>query len=140
MQKVAERVEAEVSVLEANRTFYEAFSSGDYEAMSALWAERAPSACVHPGMAAITGRTRILGSWRQILEQSSAWAMHCRNARVYLLGDVAYVTCLEASGDQPAHLAATNIFVLEDGRWRMVHHQAGPLSQTVPDTKREVAN
>ena len=34
----------------------------------------------------------------------------------------------------PAHLAATNIFVLEEGRWRMVHHHAGPLS--VPEPRR----
>jgi len=28
---------------------------------------------------------------------------------------------------QAGHLIATNIFVKEDGGWRMVHHQASPL-------------
>lgn len=140
MQKVTERVETEVAVLEANRRFYRAFSEGDFESMSQLWAERAPAACVHPGMAAISGRTAILGSWKQILRQAAGWTMSCRGARVYLLGDVAFVTCLEANGDEPAHLIATNVFVLEDGHWRMVHHQAGPLSAPVSATDSRDVN
>jgi ketosteroid isomerase-like protein len=131
MQKVTERVEAEVAVLEANRRFYRAFSEGDYDSMNQLWAEHAPTACAHPGMGVIVGRSAILGSWKQILRQTAGWTMSCRAARVHLLGDVAFVTCLEANGDQPAHLVATNVFLLESGHWRMVHHQAGPLSQPV---------
>jgi hypothetical protein len=45
------------------------------------------------------------------------------------MGHAAFVTCFEASGDEPAHLTATNIFIVEGGSWRMVHHQAGPLSE-----------
>jgi hypothetical protein len=41
------------------------------------------------------------------------------------------VTCYEGNAHQPAHLAATNVFVLEDGQWRMVHHHAGPLARTI---------
>ena len=29
-------------------------------------------------------------------------------------------------------LIATNIFVREGGRWKMVHHQAGPTNATAP--------
>lgn len=134
------RLEAEVAVLEANRRFYRAFSEGDYDSMSQLWAERAPTACVHPGMSAIVGRSAILGSWKQILRQAAGWTMSCRAARVHLLGDVAFVTCLEASGEQPAHLIATNVFVLEDQHWRMVHHQAGPLSSPVSATESRDVN
>jgi ketosteroid isomerase-like protein len=140
MGATSERVEAEAQVLAANRAFYAAFSNGDYEAMSSLWAEHAPSACLHPGMPVIHGRSRILAAWRQILERSASWDMRCRTAQVHLLGAVAYVTCLEASGAQEAHLVATNIFVLENGRWRMVLHQAGPLSQGVPEGPRQAVN
>jgi len=48
-----------------------------------------------------------------------------------LLGDAALVTCYEGSNDDPAHLAATNVFVLEGERWRMVHHHAGPIASPV---------
>jgi ketosteroid isomerase-like protein len=131
MDEQSERLAAEFSVLEANRAFYRAFSDGDFEAMSRLWAERAPAVCMHPGLPPLVGRSAVLGSWRRILEDASDWEMSSHDARVHVLGDAAFVTCLEASGDRPALLAATNVFVLEDGDWRMVHHQAGPLSEPV---------
>jgi ketosteroid isomerase-like protein len=140
MFKATESLTAELAVLEANRGFYTAFSRGDFEAMSRLWAEEAPCVCLHPGMNVITGRRPILDTWRQILAQMSGVEMSCRSARVHWLGEVALVTCLEANGKRPAHLAATNVFLLEGGRWRMVHHQAGPLSEPVPDTGEPGAN
>jgi ketosteroid isomerase-like protein len=140
MFKATESLTAELAVLEANREFYVAFSRGDFEAMSKLWAEQAPSACLHPGMNVITGRRAILDTWRQILAQMKGVEMSCRSARVQWLGDVALVTCLEANGRRPAHLAATNVFLMEGGRWRMVHHHAGPLSEPVPDSDERGAN
>jgi ketosteroid isomerase-like protein len=132
MNEQSERIATEVAVLEANRDFYRAFSDGDFDAMSRLWAERAPVACIHPGLPSLVGRSAVLGSWKQILRPAAEWELSCRAARAYVIGESAFVTCLEASGDKPAHLAATNVFVLEDGHWRMVHHQAGPLSQPIP--------
>jgi ketosteroid isomerase-like protein len=140
MFKAKERMAAEVAVLEANQEFYRAFSRGDFAAMSQLWAEQAPTACLHPGMNVITGRSAILNTWRQILEQVGGMEMSCRTPRVHWLGEVAFVTCLEANDRQPAHLAATNVFVLESGRWRMVHHHAGPLSEPVPVSADPPAN
>jgi len=131
---------AEVAVLEANQEFYRAFSHGDFAAMSQLWAEQAPTACLHPGMNVITGRNAILNTWRQILDQVAGIEMSCRAPRVHWLGEVAFVTCLEANDRQPAHLAATNVFVLEAGRWRMVHHHAGPLSEPVSASADPAAN
>jgi ketosteroid isomerase-like protein len=132
MSEQSERVATEVAVLEANRDFYQAFSDGDFDAMSRLWAERAPVACMHPGVPVIVGRARVLASWKGILGDATDWEMSCRGARAHVLGETAFVTCFEASGDKPAHLAATNVFVLEDGHWRMVHHQAGLLSEPIP--------
>jgi ketosteroid isomerase-like protein len=132
MFKATERMTAEVAVLEANQEFYKAFSRGDLAAMTLLWAEQSPTACLHPGMNVITGRSAVLNTWRQILDQVRGIEMSCRTPRVHLLGDVAFVTCLEANDKHPAHLAATNVFVLEEGRWRMAHHHAGPLSEPVP--------
>jgi len=133
MFKGSERVAAEVAVLEANQALYTAFTRGDFQAMSQLWAEQAPSACLHPGRNVITGRGAVLDTWRQILRQVAGVEMVCRASRVHVIGEVALVTCLEANGRHPAHLAATNVFVLEGGRWRMVHHHAGALSQAVPE-------
>jgi ketosteroid isomerase-like protein len=121
------RIQTEVAVFEANQAFYAAFSRGDYSAMSELWAKLVPVACLHPGAPLVSGRHAVLASWRQLLDGAPSWKMVSRDPTVHLLGDCAFVTCLEANGDQPAHLIATNIFVLEEESWRLVHHQAGPL-------------
>ena len=119
-------------ILAANATFYRAFSNGDYPAMSELWARRAPVACVHPAARVLLGRGPVLDSWRQILSGTSRFELRCEEPVVNVFGDTAVVTCYEGGGDHPVHLAATNVFVLEDGRWRMVHHHAGPISSAVP--------
>lgn len=110
-------------VLTVNQTFYRAFSDGDMDAMNALWSSAAPVACIHPGWATLTGRDTVMDSWRTILDSPGRPNITCRDAEAHELGDAAYVTCYEDVG--AGVLAATNIFVLEDGAWRMVHHQAG---------------
>jgi ketosteroid isomerase-like protein len=111
-----ERARMEAAVLEANQEFYRAFSRGDYAAMSELWAHQAPVACLHPGARLLSGRAAVLASFRELLAAAPAWKMVSRDATVHLFPPSAFVTCLEANGDQPAHLAATNIFLLEAGR------------------------
>jgi ketosteroid isomerase-like protein len=140
MDEQSERVATEVAVLEANHDFYRAFSEGDFDAMSRVWAVRAPVVCMHPGLPPVVGRSAVLDSWKQILPPAAEWEMSCRAARAHVMGASAFVTCLEASGDKPAHLAATNVFVLEDGHWRLVHHQAGPLSNPVSASARDASN
>lgn len=126
------RSEAEAAILQANAAFYRAFSQGSYAAMADLWARGAPVACVHPASAVITGRTSVLESWREILREPPPQEMRCDRPVVHLLGEAALVTCYEGNGKHPAHLSATNVFVLEGGTWRMVHHHAGPLSRPRP--------
>jgi hypothetical protein len=41
------------------------------------------------------------------------------------VGEAAFVVCAELIDD--AELAATNLFVREDGAWRLVHHQASAV-------------
>jgi ketosteroid isomerase-like protein len=122
--------DAKASVLEANAAFYRVFTRGDIAAMRALWSERAEVLCFHPGGSLLRGRAEVLGAWEQILAAPPPLDMRCHDAQAHLLRDeIAIVTCYEGNGSRPPHLAATNVFVLEDGRWRMLHHHAGPLAQ-----------
>ena len=114
------------AVLAANEAFYRAFSAGDMVAMEALWARQRAVTCSHPGWAVLRGRDAVMESWRVILESPGRPQISCRDAVIDVIGDAAFVTCYE-DVDQGI-LAATNIFVREDGAWRMAHHQAGPTA------------
>jgi ketosteroid isomerase-like protein len=121
--------EPESEVLAANAQFYRAFSEGDLASMNALWAEHVPVACLHPGQPLLLGRDSVLRAWRDILEHQPGIELTSQEPRVQLFGDTAIVYCYEAATGQPAHLAATNVFVREGTAWRMVHHHAGPLAE-----------
>jgi len=111
------------TVLSANEAFYDAFAAADINAMMAIWAQEADITCLHPGWPRLEGREEVLNSWRGILENPNRPRIECVDATVSLYGDVAVVLCYEAL--ENGFLLATNIFVLEDGAWRMVHHHAG---------------
>jgi ketosteroid isomerase-like protein len=113
-------------ILAANRAFYRAFAGRDTAAMEALWAAAAPVACVHPGWPAVAGRAAVLTTWRQILANPASPRIRCHKEQGFLYGDVGFVICQELL--DAGMLVATNIFVREKAAWRMVHHQASPLS------------
>jgi hypothetical protein len=122
------------AVLAANLEFYRAFITRDAEAMDALWARRAPVACVHPGWPALTDRDAVVESWRNILANPDSPRIACYDERVFLYGDTALVICEEELGD--GTLIASNWFVREDGAWRIAHHQAGQLVARRPTGPR----
>jgi ketosteroid isomerase-like protein len=112
-------------VLSANLEFYRAFTARDFSAMEALWARQLPVSCIHPGWGVLHDRASIVQSWRDILGNPEAPRVACHDEQAALYGDVAIVTCEEALSSTT--LIATNIYAKEDGAWRIVHHQAGPL-------------
>lgn len=116
----------EEDVLAANEAFYDVFRRGDVPGMEALWAQRADVACAHPGWAPLHGREHVLASWRAILS-SGAPPVRCGDARVHSFGDGAFVVCEERLPG--VTLLATNVYVREDGAWRMVHHHAGMIAE-----------
>lgn len=112
-------------ILAANQRFYEAFSRADLGAMDDLWARDAPVSCVHPGWGALVERDEIMMSWRAILEGDAPGEIEYGAAEAYPGEDMAYVVCSETIGE--AQLIATNVFVREQGEWKLVHHHAGPV-------------
>lgn len=130
---------AESEVLASNEAFYEAFNDRDMSAMERLWAERAPVVCLHPGSAALHGRSQVIRSWESILASDGAPRVSIEGSRVVMLGETAMVLCYERVTDPEtgsgAVLAATNVFVREAGEWRLVHHHASAIGRIVTDTK-----
>ena len=118
---------AEAEVATANEAFYAAFAGRDVGAMDVVWARAHPVTCIHPGWNVLSGREAVMESWEAILSNPEQPRIVAGGAQVQILGEVAIVTCREWVAGNP--LAATNVFVREADRWRIVHHQAGPVMQ-----------
>ena len=118
------------AVLFANEAFYRAFADRDMEAMAEVWLDGGTVTCIHPGWGLLDGRDEVLNSWRAILTNPDAPEVRCLGAQAHMQGDMAYVVCYEEI--EGNYLIASNIFVHEGRRWRLVHHQAGPTAEEPP--------
>ncbi|HTI88176.1 MAG TPA: nuclear transport factor 2 family protein [Alphaproteobacteria bacterium] len=118
-------------VLAANAAFYAAFGQGDRAAMHELWARRGTVSCIHPGWPPVHGRDKVMSTWEGILDDPPRPAVRPVREVANVVGDTGVVVCYEAIGK--VILAATNIFVREDGAWRMIHHQAGITERAPKD-------
>ena len=128
----------EDEVLRANQAFYDAFLARDLSKMRDVWATRHHVACVHPGWHVLVGREEVMASWEAILASEESPAISCSEATAFVLGDSAFVTCTEdVSGTE---LVATNVFMREDGGWKIVHHHAGPFTRRIPRAEASSLN
>jgi hypothetical protein len=119
-------VSAEEDLLAANERFYAAFSSRDMEAMEAAWSRSGAIACTHPGWMTLHGREEVLGAWSRILANPAQARVVPGAARAVVIGEGAgFVVCREFVAGSA--IVATNLFTLEDGEWRVVHHHASPV-------------
>src|SRR5688572_19517545 len=83
------------AVADANAAFYAALSNSDLDGMDEVWFPADWTECVHPGWTALRGWDAVRESWRLIFESPTRVAISTSNVRVRIIGDVAWVSCLE---------------------------------------------
>ncbi|KAL0049882.1 hypothetical protein WJX82_011628 [Trebouxia sp. C0006] len=115
------------AVTEANRRFYAAFEHCNLQAMKEIWGNGDQVQCLHPAANCIEGREDVLESWRLVLRGD--FQIRLENVRVHATQTSGYVTCVEVmnAGNATGRTVATNIFEKQNGRWKLVLHQGGPL-------------
>ena len=121
------------AVAAANEAFYRAFAARDLASMERLWASDEEVACIHPGWAPCQGREAVMESWAGILRNPESPKVRCLQPRVSLHGALAVVVCYEEV--EGNYLVATNLFTEEADGWKLMHHQAGPVSGAPPGPK-----
>ena len=114
--------------------------------------------CVHPGWEALGGKSAVVDSWARIFGNQPGFIVSGIGSRAFVISDsAAFVVCTERMPGGEA--VATNVFCLEDGEWRICHHQSGqgrglksteedaeqvrstrPLQQVVSGTSHDLMN
>ena len=121
---------------DAENAFYEAFERADLAGMMTVWAEDDDIVCIHPQGPRLTGFEAVRESWVQIFSGgTSRLKVRTVEARRFAGQSVAVhsvIEVLSVPGQQgPAQsVCATNVYELTDNGWRMVSHQASPLSES----------
>ncbi len=116
------------AVLAANEAFYAAFRAADFDAMERLWSRRRKVSVFHPNWPGIKTRDAVMESWYRILVAGNPPHVSANDPTAIVTKKTGLVICHEDLGG--TNLIATNIFVLEDGQWRMTNHQASRLPVT----------
>ena len=120
--------EAEVRL--ANRRFYDAFEARDLDAMSDVWEHDDRVSCTHPGWRTLHGWGAVSGSWFALFGGPQPLQFILTDEQVAVEGDAAWVTVDEnlISADGSGTVAAVNVFVRSDGRWRLVAHHGSAVA------------
>jgi uncharacterized protein (TIGR02246 family) len=120
---------------DAENAFYDAFERRDLAAMMAVWAERDDVVCVHPRGPRLAGFETVRESWAKIFAGGDATVrVRATDVRRFDGNSVAVhalVEVLAVPGQSiaPQSVAATNVYELTEGGWRIVVHHATPIAE-----------
>jgi ketosteroid isomerase-like protein len=133
---------AEDDVAAANAAFYAAFEARDLDTMADVWEHSDRVSVTHPGWPTLRGWAKVVGSWEAIFANTPYIQFVLMDDVVTVAGNAAWVTVDEnilQAHDAPegagtdtdelsgALVAATNLFVHDGDRWRMVLHHGSPV-------------
>jgi ketosteroid isomerase-like protein len=122
----------------ANEAFYAAFERLDLATMANLWARQTGVTCAHPGWDLVVGYQAVMESWRAILEGTSEVRFQFEEVHITSTADAGSVVSRQVLRTPVAGLAvenvliAVNVFVREEGAFRIAHHQAAPVLREKP--------
>jgi ketosteroid isomerase-like protein len=137
----------ETAVAAANLAFYRALEARELSAMDLVWSHSSSAACVHPGWHRLDGWDEIRRSFQNIFASSRPWTVGCEDLRISIVGDAAWVSCVEvirpfgsSRSDAAARMQSTNVFVREDGEWKLLHHHASASPDDEEAEEEETVN
>jgi len=116
--------------VEAQSTFYDAFTRGDLEAMMTVWAADEDIVCVHPGGAPVIGARSVRQSWQQILGAEEKLNISASVLEQWIGDEIATFVVTEhlflPSQNVHVETLATNVFRKVNSIWKMVLHHGSP--------------
>nr|PZN05977.1 MAG: DUF4440 domain-containing protein [Pseudomonadota bacterium] len=114
---------------DAEAAFYEAFETGDLEAMMNVWAEDEEIVCVHPGEARLVGYEQVRRSYAEMFKDRPRPQVHLGNqvcVQGVLLAVHSVYEHILVAGETKARppILATNVYTRTGTGWRMLMHHA----------------
>jgi hypothetical protein len=130
--KASESAKDEVRA--ATVLFYDAYNSalhGDLNPLTAVWSHSPEVSNLSAAGGRANGWNEVHADFQNLVRLYPAGHIAPQDITVVAVGNMGYSVCLETgqlrSADGPMinfTQRATNVFRLEDGKWKMVHHHA----------------
>ncbi len=123
----------EEDVRMASKQFYNALNdmgNGIAGKMDGLWSHDENVTAMHPIGGRDLGWAAVKNSFDQVAAIASDGKIELKDQLIHVAGDLAYAIGTETGGFKLAgnevkiEQRVTNIYHLEDGQWKMVHHHA----------------
>lgn len=112
-------------------------ANGDAGPMSAVWSHRDDVTTMHPIGGREVGWSEVEGPWSAVAELGSDGSVTRTEQLIRVIGDCAYELTTEqvsmTLGGEPldTEVRATNVYRLENGEWKVVHHHADTSPEMV---------
>lgn len=145
--KTDEKTTPEQALRAANSELYLAINmvlAGNAEMMDNVWSQKPDVSDFGPSADRIVGWKAVEAQFKKEAAMKMGGTLVCEDLTVTVGADMGFTTCMEVGSNQvidgkPVNLRfrATNVFRLEKGEWKLVHHHTdpAPAMQAKPATK-----
>lgn len=126
-------------IREANNQLYaglNAMFAGDPEPMNNLWSHTETITYMGPFGGSLKGWDQVNEEFEKVAAMKLGGKIICKDLHVFAGTDIGYTSCVEEGENtgpdgKPVSVShrATNIFHLENGKWKLVHHHTDISSQ-----------
>ncbi len=125
--------QTEQQLLAANDSLYAALNAmftGNLEPMNALWSHSEKITDMGPFGGRLTGWKAVSEEFQKEAAMKLGGTIACKDVHVFAGTNLGYTVCIEegenmSADGKPVKVShrATNVFHLENGQWKLVHHQ-----------------
>ncbi len=145
--KKDEKTTPEQALRAANSQLYLAINmvlAGNAEMMDNVWSQKPDVSDFGPSADRIVGWKSVEAQFKKEAAMKMGGTLVCEDLTVTVGADMGFTTCMEVGSNQvidgqPVNLRfrATNVFRLEKGEWKLVHHHTdpAPAMQAKPASK-----
>lgn len=113
----------ELSIIAANRAFFEAIYKRDKQLMASLWHDGGHSCCIHQAQRPLHGRDAIMESWRQIFKRRQK-KFDIASQSVVIRDNTGRVVVTS----ERVNRVVTNFYERTPEGWKLWFHQVGTIT------------
>ena len=144
--KSQEKLTPEESLRRANAEFYGAINAnlgGNSQPMELVWEHSERVSNSGPFGGRQVGWKAVEAQFKKEAAMKMGGSLACEDVEVGVGADMAYVSCTEVAGAMnvdgkviPFKVRATNVFRMDKGDWKLVHHHTDPSAPMEGSVKK----